>query len=327
VAAFAGAWGARGRIIVVLSGGGSAHLTLPSGNLTLDDLRGVNDALQRAGAPITALNAVRKHTERLKGGRLALPASSVPTTVYALSDVVGDRLDTIASGPFAPDATTFGDAIGVLERYGVKDACARILAHLEAGGRGEIAETPKPGDPALARVEHVVIGNNRAVIDAAGEAIGACGFRVAAMQEGVEGESASVGRELARQAIRAARAGDAACVIFGGEPTVRVGSATGRGGPSQELALAAAIELAASSEQGLAQRVAIVSLSTDGIDGPTDFAGAIVTAQTAARIADPAAALAAHASTDALDRAGALLRTGPTGTNVNHVAAALVYGA
>ncbi len=319
----AAALGPSDILLVLLSGGASAMLCLPRPPLTLDDLAAITDALLRAGAPIEELNAVRKHCEVLKGGGLAAacPAGRIVTLI--LSDVPGDRLDVIGSGPTAPDPTTFADALAVLERRSALNAAPAVTALLRRGVAGTEPETVKPDSPLWARVENIVIGNNRLALDAACAEAMRLGYAFAERRELVEGEAADVGRRLALAALAFRASGRTrACIAWGGETTVTVGDAAGRGGRNQELALAAAIELAGTAG------VTIMSLATDGRDGPTDAAGAIVDGSMAARMRDAAIdaahALRTHDSHRALDAAGALVRTGPTGTNVNDLMIALV---
>lgn len=338
-----------GDLVVLLSGGASAMLCTPREPLTLEQLGRMTDALLRSGASINELNAVRKHLELLKGGGLLRAAlgsrggeggrSRVVTLV--LSDVLGDPLDVIGSGPTSPDPTTFADAIAVLERYGLAGEVPAATDLLERGRAGRIPETLKPEDPECAHAEHHVIGNNRLAIDAACAEAERLGYDVSERREMVEGEAAVVGRELARAALHlrdtartsaSARTPARACLVWGGETTVKVGDAPGLGGRNQELALAAACELAntgpASGHTAESPAITIISLATDGRDGPTDAAGAVVDGSTCARISaaglDAADALGRHDSHPALDAAGALLRTGLTGTNVNDVMVALV---
>ena len=315
----AGAVGPDTTALVLISGGGSAQLTLPAGDLTLEDIRAVTNALLRAGASIDELNAVRKHLDRLKGGQLARALSGAGRVeALVLSDVLGDRLDVISSGPTAPDPTTYAQAIEVLTRRGVTPP-DRVLTHLQAGAHGRVPETPKPGDPACERVRHRVIANNAAAVAAAADALRGQGWSVQT-RTGVTGEAAEAGRALARDLAQ----GPPRSIVWGGETTVRVGDAPGVGGRNQELALAAAVAL--EGQDG----VLVMSLGTDGVDGPTDAAGAVVTGQTAGAMrragVDPARALARHDAHPALDAAGALLRTGPTGTNVNDITVGLRLG-
>lgn len=320
-------------LLVVLSGGGSAHLTWPAEGLTLEDLREVSSGLMRAGATIGELNTVRKHCERLKGGRLAAMAlregGAKRVCVLALSDVIGDRLDVIASGPCAPDPTAYAAALGVLERRGVR--VPSVAGHLEAGARGERPETPKPGEALFGRVEHVIVGSNAAAVRAVAAEARAMGFEVVRAEEGVEGEAGEVGRRFADRMRQGAGRGRACCWVLGGEMTVTVGPGRGRGGPCTEMALAAAVGL-----EG-AEGVAVAAFATDGIDGPTDAAGAVVDGGTCAAARGlglhPVVALREHDSLALLERvergAGAgtrVLRTGPTGTNVNQLLIGLSYG-
>lgn len=313
-------------LLVLLSGGASAMLCLPRAPLTLADVAAVTGALLRAGAPIEELNAVRKHCEVLKGGGLAAVrggcgAGRIVTLV--LSDVLGDRLEVIGSGPTAPDPTTFADAMAVLERRGVVGVSPAVTELLRRGAAGGEPETVKPGDPLWARVENRVIGNNRLAVDAAAAACRAAGYSVVAWREGVEGEAAAAGRQLVAAARRVgAPHGGKAAIVWGGETTVTVGDATGLGGRNQELALAAAVEI-----EGV-EGITVLSLATDGRDGPTDAAGGIIDGSTAGAIRasgiEPGEALARHDSHPALAAAEALVLTGPTGTNVNDVMVALV---
>ncbi len=314
-------------LLALISGGGSAHLCSPANGITLHDLRTITNALFRAGATINELNAVRKHCERLNGGNLARLAS--PATIHCLviSDVIGDRLDTISSGPFAPDESTYTDALGVLDRCGATDLAPSIRDHLLRGVRGEIPETPKPADPCFSHVTSRIIASNRVVVDAAAAEANRLGYATIEIEYSHTGSACDLGRYLARKAIEYKKdhADDPAAIIVGGETTVNVENATGLGGRNQEVALAGAIELEGTDS------ITLLSFATDGIDGPTDAAGAIVTAKTANAIRaagiDPTQALANHDSHTALDAANALIRTGPTGTNVNDIAIALIVPA
>lgn len=324
VARFVDDAAARGTLVVALSGGGSAYLSVAAAGLTVEALAAATRALQLAGATIGELNTVRKHVEALKGGRLGLMARG-PTRVYVLSDVLGDPLDVISSGPFAPDPTTYADALGVLERRGLAGTLPTISRHLSDGALGLHAETPKPGDARLAHIEHIVIASNTTVLDAVAQRAELAGFRVE-VRRNIEGEAAAVGRGLAREAAGLARAGVPLAVVFGGETTVTVGAARGGGGPSQELALAAALELESclpASAESL-----VVAYSTDGRDGPSDAAGAIVDAACLRQMReagiDPARALADHDVYRTLLAGGASIPASVTHTNLNHVGAVLV---
>ena len=343
-------------LVVLLSGGASAMLCAPREPLTPGDVGRMTDALLRSGASINELNAVRKHLEVLKGGgllRAALRArggdgagdgtgeNATRIVTLVLSDVLGDPLDVIGSGPTAPDPTTFADAISVLERHGLLESVPAATTLLRRGCAGEIPETIKPDDPECAHVVHHVIGNNILAVDAACAEADRLGYALSERRVMVEGEAADIGRDLARAAVQLCERErmstpptrpTRACLVWGGETTVTVGDAPGRGGRNQELALAAACELAgacsASGQPMESPGITIMSLATDGRDGPTDAAGAVVDRLTCARIRaaglDPAEALRAHDSYSALNAAGALVRTGLTGTNVNDVMLALV---
>jgi glycerate-2-kinase len=313
---WAAALGPEDELVVLLSGGASAHLTLPSPGLTVRDISRVTRLLQRAGATIHELNTVRRHCEQLKGGRFAA-GLRCRVRAFILSDVLGDRLATIGSGPTAPDPTTFSDAIAVLLRHQIRSP--RIMEHLELGRVGAVPETPKPGDPRLSQIVNTIIASNSNVVRAVANHLRSLGFHTRTA-EGVEGDAA----ETARGFIREAQAlPTPAAWILGGETTVNVGRSRGVGGPSQEFALAGAIELAGND------RTALLTFSTDGRDGPTDAAGGFVTGETARRIersgVSTAAALRAHNSREALAAAGALIRTRPTGTNLNHIAVLMRY--
>jgi len=311
-------------LLVLISGGGSAQLSSPRDGLTLADLAQLTNALLRSGATIDEINCVRKHCEAIKGGQLARLAGAHTSArplieVFVLSDVLGDPLDVISSGPFAPDPTTFKDAIEIMDRRNLARDHGAVMALLEFGrceangDEGTVDETPKPHDPVFDRVRHQIIANNAAATEAAAASLRAAGYQVVELRTGVTGEAAEVGRALAAR-VRNLHPNQA--VVWGGETTVTVGEAPGTGGRNQELALAAAIEL--DGHLG-----AVMSLATDGVDGPTDAAGGVIDGRTAALIRaaglDPAAALARHDSLPALKAGSALLELGPTGTNVNDV--------
>lgn len=313
-------------VLCLISGGGSALMPLPVPGVSLTDLQALTEALLRSGAPIQALNTVRKHLSQVAGGQLARQA--YPATVIALivSDVVGSPLDVIASGPTVADASTFEQAWQVLERYDVLDhASAPIRQHLQRGLSGQIPDTPKPGDPALARVHNVIVTDNAHAATAAVEKATALGFNTLLLTTYLEGEAREIGRVLAALAKEMAWRGHPvsppACLIAGGETTVTV-RGQGKGGRNQEVALSAALAI-----QGM-PGVVIASLATDGTDGPTDAAGGLVDGLTVARGQERGAdALAALRDNDAyhfLERAGALLITGPTNTNVNDLLAVFV---
>ncbi|MFO0833469.1 MAG: DUF4147 domain-containing protein [Phycisphaerales bacterium] len=316
----------RGQLLVLLSGGGSAHLTLPADGISLAEYIELQRRLMLAGATINELNAVRKHAERLKGGRLALLALGLRVRAVVISDVIGDPLDVIASGPLSPDPSTFADAIEVITRRGCRGIAPSVDELLERGVRGQVAETPKPGDSIFDHLDSQIITSNAAAVDAVAAALQArC--KVAQRRTGVTGEARDVARELVDAIVAEAKANQVPiCIVWGGEPTVTVGQAKGRGGPSQELALAAAIEL----ERRRIDDARVISFSTDGVDGPTSNAGGIGDAALCRDLRamgrDPAAMLDAHDSAAALELGRRLIRTGPTGTNVNHVFVAIAGG-
>ena len=315
-------------IVVLLSGGGSSLLALPEDGISLDDLRAASDAFILGGADIGQLNALRKHLTRLSGGRMARLAAPARVLALILSDVVGDPLDAIASGPTAPDPTTFADAVAAIAQLGLEGAMPRpVLDHLRRGAAGEIDETPKPGDPVFDRVVNRVVAGNRTAVEAAAEKARSLGFHTEIASFDLGGEARDRGHELAALGIEIARGTGVvrppACLVFGGETTVLV-RGSGSGGRNQELALAAALELEAQGDK----RAQVVAISTDGQDGPTDAAGAAVDGSTCERArsagVDPRAALDDNDSNKALDAAGALIRTGPTRTNVADLALVLV---
>ncbi len=313
-------------ILSVLSGGGSALLTLPAEGLDLKDLQEVTDLLLASGATIGEINTLRKHLSQVKGGRLAAAAHPARVVNLVLSDVIGDRLDVIASGPFAPDPTTFADARAVLERYGLWSRVpAAVRRVLEEGESGRVPETPKPGDPRLERVLQVVVASNRVSLRAAAQQASRMGYRTLVLSSRIQGEAREVARVLAAIAQEIRECGQPlpppVCVLAGGETTVTL-RGKGRGGRNQELALALALEL-----EGW-EGVVGLSGGTDGTDGPTDAAGGVATPTTAGRARalglDPREHLERNDSYTLLDATGDLVRTGPTRTNVMDVQVLLV---
>ncbi len=308
-------------VVVLLSGGASALLPAPAPPLGLADLRAVTDLLLRSPAAIGEINAVRRHLSRVQGGRLAA-AARAPVRALVLSDVAGDPPHDIGSGPTAADPTGFADARDVLARHGLWPAVpAPVRLYIEAGLSGHVPETLKPGDPRLLGAAPRIVASGRHAARAAAAAARALGLRADVLATRVTGEAREFGALLAALA-RGLADGDGArpaCWILAGETTVSLGASAGRGGRNQEAALAAAIALAG------CPGVAVACLGTDGGDGNTDAAGALVDGDTLARAPghDPRAALAAHDSHTFLAAAGALLRTGPTLTNVGDLALVL----
>lgn len=304
-------------VTTLVSGGGSALLTAPAEGITLAAKRETTELLLRCGADIHALNTVRKHLSRVKGGRLAETISPGRTVSLILSDVIGDDLDVIASGPTAPDTTTFLDALAVLERFDLAGRVPpEVAAYLEAGARGDIPETPKEGNPIFQRVENRIIGSNRSALEAASRAAEEAGCAVVVLPTPVTGEAADAGRLLARRAREcvAQRRERPLCLLSGGETTVTVRGG-GKGGRSQELALSFALEIA-----GI-PGVTLLSAGTDGTDGPTDAAGALVDGDSIPMERKDAAlrSLALNDSYTFFKEHGGLFITGPTGTNVMDV--------
>jgi glycerate 2-kinase len=303
--------GERDLVLFLVSGGGSALTPAPASPVTLAEKQAVTRALLEAGATIGELNAVRKHLSRLKGGQLARTAAPAAVLTLVLSDVIGDPLDVIASGPTAPDPTTFGRALDVLRERGVLAAApATVRERLTAGARGAIAETPKPGDPLFRRVANAVIGNNALIATAAVERARVLGYRPQLLTRELQGEA----RSVARQLVELARSlPPPACVIASGETTVTV-RGRGRGGRCQEFALAAA--LLVESEPG----ITVLAAGTDGTDGPTDAAGAIVDGSTVERARraglDARVALDDNDAYHVLRATGDLIVSGPTNTNL-----------
>jgi len=307
-------------LLVLLSGGASALLPSPAEGVTLEDKARTTGLLLRAGATIHELNVVRKHLSWLKGGGLARAAAPARVVTLVLSDVVGDDLSTIASGPTVPDPTTFSDALEVLRRRGVlDDVPAAVRGRLLAGVRGEIPETPKPGEAVFRRVATRIVGSNRLSVEAAAREARRQGLRPLVLTTRLEGEAREAARVLVavlRECVESARpAAPPLCLLAGGETTVTV-RGHGQGGRNQELAVAAAQCLA-----GFPVPAVVASLATDGIDGASDAAGGIADDTSVARAASlglaPAAAfLAANDTRNFLGPLGDLVVTGATGTNV-----------
>lgn len=303
-------------LVVLLSGGASAMLAAPAEGLTLDQKRDVSRRLLASGASIHEVNAVRRHLSRIKGGRLAL---GTRCTTYALSDVTDDDAATIGSGPTVGDPSTLADAAGVLERAGITSDMPGILAVMARAG-----ETPKPGDPALASSRFVLIGGRRSAMDGVAAAALEAGYATIVFDEPITGEAAPAGAAFAARALAAARriGGGPVAVIASGETTVRV-RGSGTGGRNQEFALGAAREI---EDSRLA--IELIAFGTDGLDGNSPAAGAIVDPSTISRARaagfDPRRALEANDSHAFFAPLGDLILTGPTGTNVGDVFVAII---
>ena len=314
---------------VLLSGGATSLLGAPVDGVQPADLTGLYSLLLGSGLDISAMNRIRKRFSRWGGGRLAAALGASKIRVFVVSDVIGDDLAAIGSGPCVPDPATAGEVRRALEGAGlssrVAPALLRVLADVEAG---RSPETPKPDHPAFARVETKVIVSNRLALEAAAARAAADGWSVRIVERPLAGEAVTVGGEIARELVQYARSAPSAqprCIVWGGETTVTLGARPpGLGGRSQELALAAAQVLGHDSAHA---GITVLAAGTDGRDGPTDAAGAIVDGTTWAAVQragrDPARDLAAHDAYRALDAAGALLRPGLTGTNVMDVVVGL----
>lgn len=321
IAALAADATAEDLLIVLISGGASALMPLPADPITLEEKQATTRLLLASGAAIQEINAVRKHVSSIKGGQLARLAAPATLVALMLSDVIGDSLDVIGSGPTAPDESTFQTAWKVIEKYELQDRIPGVVRHrLEAGLLGEIEETPKAGDACFRRVQNVIVGSNRLAVDAAAQTARERGYRPVVLSTLIEGETRDVAgmhAAILREAIASGRpARPPVCFISGGETTVTL-RGEGLGGRNQEFALACAL--------ALDKVPAAVALSggTDGSDGPTDAAGAIADGHTLqrARLAglDAAEFLARNDSYRFFDALGDLIRTGPTGTNVMDV--------
>ncbi len=321
LALLAGA-GERDVAIALISGGGSAMISAPADGLSARDKEDAFRAMTRVGCDIAEINTVRKHLSAIKGGRMA--AAAHPARVFALllSDVPGDDPSVIASGPFAPDPTTFADAMNILVRHRVCTAVpAGVREYIAAGVAGRIPDTPKPDDAAFARVASVVVGSNRVALEAAAGAAPAAGADDVRVLPGfLRGEARACARAFVDELRKAAASlspGRAAVLVAGGETTDAVRGG-GRGGRSQEFALAGALAM-----EG-APGMAVLSAGTDGIDGPTDAAGAFADGDTCARARavglSPERSLAGNDSYPFFRALSALVVTGPTGTNAGDVA-------
>ena len=310
--------GEKDLVFCLISGGGSALLPCPAEGITLSDKQHLTRALLDCGATIHEINSLRKQTSKVKGGRLA--GLVYPSTLISLilSDVIGDNLDIIASGPTVPDETTFADCLNILEKHQIHgEIPSSILRYMEKGCRGEVRETPKADDPAFVRTQNVIIGSNKQALSAAKEQADALGYNSLILSSFIEGETTEVAKvhaAIAKEILSTGNpVGRPACVVSGGETTVKI-KGSGLGGRNQELALAAAIAI-----DGL-EKVLILSAGTDGTDGPTEAAGAIADGSTIRRsrelgmIAEKY--LRDNNSYNFFKPLKDLIITGPTNTNV-----------
>ena len=296
-------------LICLISGGGSALMSAPYPGVSLADLQGLTAALLSCGAPIAEINTLRRHLDQLKGGGLARLAAPARVISLILSDVVGNPLEAIASGPTAPDSTTRLDALSILDRYALRTSMpVSVLKILETA-----PETLKPGDALFERVQNLIVGSNLIAAQAALQQAAAEGFHTLFLGDTWQGEAREVSTKLCHR-LKTARLMPPFCLVAGGETTVTL-HGHGRGGRNQELALAAVQALAGIPD------VLLISLATDGEDGPTDAAGAVVSGETYQGGLDlglsPDDTLSNNDAYPYFDRLGDLLKPGPSGTNVN----------
>ena len=316
----------RDLVFSLISGGGSALLVQPADDITLEEKQAVTRSLLKCGASIDEINAVRKHISSSKGGQLARAAYPATTVNLMLSDVVGDRMDVIASGPFVPDTSTFEEAWAVLEKYRLSDVPPAVRDYLQKGMAGKVPETPKAVDPVFDKVSHLIIGSNILALEAAKEEAESMGYACLILSSMVEGETREVARvhtAIAKEVMKSGRPlPPPVCVISGGETTVTI-KGEGLGGRNQEFCLASLLDL-----EGLPNRVVVLSGGTDGNDGPTEAAGAVVDPSTAERAREKGLSASDYLErNDAyhfFEKVGGLLMTGPTKTNVMDVRIILV---
>jgi hydroxypyruvate reductase len=315
-------------VLVLVSGGGSALIPFPAGQITLQEKIATTDLLLASGATINQINCVRKHLSQLKGGGLVRMAAPAHVHALILSDVLGDDLSSIASGPTVADNSTYGDAIEILKAKGVwEQVPANVRQHLEQGNLGHIAETPKPGDGIFNNTEHTLIGSNTISVDTMLDAAQKLGYETELYSDCLSGEARTVGETLVAQCVerrlpKGGALGEVAlhnkpiALLAGGETTVTL-KGNGRGGRNQEMALAFAL---AAEQHGLTGNWTFLSGGTDGRDGPTDAAGGIVDQYTIKRMTqagvNPIERLENNDSYTALKASDDLVNTGATGTNV-----------
>jgi hydroxypyruvate reductase len=313
-------------VVFLISGGASALTPLPPKPIKLAEKQKTTRLLLDCGANIHEINTIRKHISQFKGGQLAREAAPATLITLMLSDVIGDSMDVIGSGPTVPDQSTFGDAMAIVRKYELERSIpATVLHHLERGVRGEVPETPKPGDPAFQKTQNLIVGSNRLAVDAAQQKAKQLGYHTMVLSSVIEGETREVARvhaAIAKEIVAAGRPlRRPACIISGGETTVTL-RGTGKGGRNQEFAAAAGLDLAG------VDNVVVLSAGTDGTDGPTDAAGAMADGTLAARLESlglsAAAMLARNDSYHIFEKAGGLIKTGPTRTNVMDVRLLLV---
>jgi len=317
-------------VLCLFSGGASALMESPVDGVTLDDLRVFTNELLRCGATIYEINTLRKHISQVKGGQIARLAQPARVVSLILSDVLGSPLDVIASGPTAPDSSTFADCIAIVEKYHLRETFPQsIVAQYERGARGEIAETPKANDALFARVTNAIIADNQIACDAAAREARQRGYATQVVSTMLQGEAREIGRELGQMGMRenkeTGKQRNKSCLLGGGEPTVTL-RGNGKGGRAQELVLAAALEIAGDALGSIAE-IVVLSAGTDGTDGPTDAAGALADNITVSRARalgmDARAFLENNDAYHFFAALDDLIITGPTNTNVNDLMLAL----
>jgi len=311
-------------VLCLISGGGSALLVAPYKGISLEEKKDVTKLLLKAGADIEELNTVRKHISRVKGGRLAEHCYPAKIVSFILSDVIGDHLETIASGPTAPDETTYKHALTVLKKINLfKKVSPSVLELLRKGEKGIIPETLKKDNPVFKKVTNIIVGNNKKALNAIKHQAVKLGFNAQIISTELNGEAREVAKSLATRALKAKKTSVnlPVCLISGGETTVTV-KGSGMGGRNTELALAFALEIAGT------KGITLLSAGSDGTDGPTDAAGAIVNADTIYKAKDlginPKTYLENNDSYSFFKKTGELFITGPTGTNVMDIQIILV---
>jgi glycerate 2-kinase len=318
--------GEKDLVLCLISGGGSALLPYPVEGITLDEKRQLTQLLLDIGANIHEMNVLRKHVSRVKGGRLARLAYPATLVTLILSDVVGDDLDSIASGPTVPDRSTYADCLRILQKYSVQDKVpGAVLDYIKRGSKGDVRETPKVNDPAFVKTQNVIVASNSLALRAAKHKADELGYNSLVLSSSIEGETRDVALDhmaIAKEILRTDRPVDRpACVISGGETTVTI-RGKGKGGRNQEFVLAAAIAI-----DGL-ENVTVLSGGTDGTDGPTDAAGAFADGTTVERATskgmDAQEYLWNNDSYSFFDPLGDLFKTGPTFTNVMDLRLVLV---
>ena len=318
--------GEKDLIFSLISGGGSALLVHPAGDITLKEIQRLTRMLLECGASIDEINSLRKHVSAIKGGQMARAAHPATTVNLMLSDVVGDSMDVIASGPFVPDRSTFNDALKIVEKYRLENIPEAIRNHLEAGKNGRVQETPKEGEKIFERVHNFIIGSNILALKAAEKKARDLGYNSLILSSMIEGETKEVARvhvAIAKEVLKTSTPlPSPACVISGGETTVTI-KGNGLGGRNQEFCLAAALEM-----DGLSAPMAVLSGGTDGDDGPTKAAGAVVDPLTVERGRklglEASRFLNNNDSYHFFEKTEDLLVTGPTGTNVMDVRLVLI---